>query len=1061
MLGTALTGSASNTCQAYTNFADSLGVVAVITKTQPFPMMVRSGYCGTTGYAARGRVFIDFNKNGSFTANEAVADFGPLTATGSGSAREWFNMNLIVPVSADTGIARLRVVYREDAATFADVLGCGTYGYGETEDYLVRITNPTIANPVLASPANNTFLNVNGPDQVRVNINWTPATRFIGTGAPATYTWQLASRAAGNFNTPLLSLTSNNAGADTALTLTLAQLDAALASLNVSVGDTVRGIWRVRAITGTDTLFSPATWNIDIRRGTITEAVTAFSLVTPPNNTILPVVGPGSQTAQIRWTTPVVAGSAPITYQWLAIAPNGNFNAPLVTLNANASDTSLILTYSALNALLTSLNVNLGDTARLDWTVRATSGTFTRLATQTWRISLVRGGLAPLRLAVAPVGTTTTQVRAPNGFASHTFLRAATFVPRTELAAASVDSGVFIQTLSFRVTAGADLPNKGRFVLYLGNGSNTTYTRGTAWTGALTGLNVAYDDSLSLRTTAGVMTLNLSQPFLYTGGSIEIAYDWNAVAPFASVAPVTYAANSAIASSLVSAASATAAPATLAATAFRPEFIWGVDDRKANEVEVITMFAKGRNPRNYGTPETIQAIVRNNGYQARTNLPVTLSVAGANTFTNVQTIASLASDSTQLVTFSAFTGTSVGFNNMTVSVPVDDNVANNAKTWAQEQTDSIFSYNDSVTVGNGAVGYNTGAGLLLSRFSINGTRSVAAARIRIGDAAAIAGNSVSAVVLNDSGVIVSQSAPVALTAADLRTWVVFPFSAPVNITNGNFYIGLAQTANAVGYFPVAFQAETPTRTNAYFTGPVTGGVVPSPVAGFRLMIEAHVGPQFVPADTLSRFNLVAPSNNTTLNIQGDPAQTAQIRWRSSTRTGGIGTTTYQWLLDVPAGDFSNPVLRVNAGTDTSLTLTYGQIVDSLAAKGVQVGSGFAGRWNVLATNGPVSRLANIPFTITLNRGVMTSIEETDFSKSIILYPNPAAYSAKLQINTPGDKELSIVIVNAVGQEMKKFNVSSSIANDIELDLTSLNQGLYFVRVTNGSEMAIKRLMIQR
>jgi hypothetical protein len=166
-------------------------------------------------------------------------------------------------------------------------------------------------------------------------------------------------------------------------------------------------------------------------------------------------------------------------------------------------------------------------------------------------------------------------------------------------------------------------------------------------------------------------------------------------------------------------------------------------------------------------------------------------------------------------------------------------------------------------------------------------------------------------------------------------------------------------------------------------------------------------------------------------------------------------------LDVPAGDFSNPVLRVNAGTDTSLTLTYGQIVDSLAAKGVQVGSGFAGRWNVLATNGPVSRLANIPFTITLNRGVMTSIEETDFSKSISLYPNPAAYSAKLQINTPGDKELSVVIVNAVGQEMKKFNVSSSIANDIELDLTSLNQGLYFVRVTNGSEMAIKRLMIQR
>lgn len=227
------------------------------------------------------------------------------------------------------------------------------------------------------------------------------------------------------------------------------------------------------------------------------------------------------------------------------------------------------------------------------------------------------------------------------------------------------------------------------------------------------------------------------------------------------------------------------------------------------------------------------------------------------------------------------------------------------------------------------------------------------------------------------------------------------------------------------------------------------------------MIEAHVGPLFVPADTLSRFNLVTPANNTTLNIQGDPTQTAQIRWRPSTRTGGVGSTTYQWLLDVPAGDFSNPVLRVNAGTDTSLTLTFGQIVDSLAAKGVPVGGGFSGRWNVRATNGPVNRLANIPFTLTLNRGVMTSIEETDFSKSISLYPNPAAFTAKLQVNALGEKLLSITIVNAVGQEMKKMQVSSSISNGIELDLANLNEGLYFVRISDGNEMAIKRLMIQR
>ena len=1064
ILGSTITGTAESLCEGYTNYADSLGIAATILKTQPFAMSVKSGYCGTSSYTAYGRVFIDLNRDGQFDADEAVSDFGPLTATGSGAARQWFNLNVVVPATADTGVTRMRIVWREGVSTSTAITGCGTYTYGETEDYTVRLTNPALTSSILTAPANNTFLNVDGSGATSASITWTPALSFTGATS-ISYAWQLAARAAGNFNTPLVTIPANNSGADTALTLNFTQIDATLASLSVPVGDTVRGIWRVRAIAGTDTSYSSNTWNIDIRRGTVTDPISAFALLTPPNFTILPIVGAGSQTAQVRWTT-ADAGGQPVTYQWLAIAPGGNFNTPVVALNANGngSDTSLTLTYAAVDALLASLNFNVGDSVYLDWTVRATSGSFTRLATQTWRITLYRGGIAPLRLAVAPVFTNAnTGTRGPTGASNQAFLRVATIVTKAEMAAASIDSGTSLANVALRATTGAAAAVRGKMTMYLRNASDTVsvYSRGAAWTGAIQGLSIVHDDSLTVRTTPGLMTIPFTQPFVYTGGAIEIAFEWAASAPFAATG-AGYAANVAIVGSSAAAQSATAFPANLTITTnnqFRPELTWGADDRKANEVEVVTLFAKGRNPLTYGTPEVIQAIVRNNGYANRTNLPVTLNIAGANTFTNVQTIANLAPDSTQLVTFSAFTGTALGFNNMTVSIPADENNANNTKTWAQQQTDSIFSYNDTVTVGIGAVGFQTGnPGLLLTRFSINGTRSVVAARIRIGTGATTAGNSVYAVVTNDSGVIVAQSGTVALTTAELGTWVVFPFPTPVNITNGNFFIGLAQPT--IGYGPVAFQAESPTRANAYFTAPLAGGV-PSQVGGFRLMIEAHVGPEFIPADTLSRFNLVAPANNTTLNIQGDPTQTAQIRWRTSTRTGGVGTTTYEWLLDVPAGDFSNPVLRVNAGADTSLTLTYGQIVDSLAAKGVPVGGSFAGRWTVRAINGPVNRLANIPFTITINRGVMTSIEETDFSKAISLYPNPAAYTAKLQVNVPGEKVLSVVIVNAVGQEMKKFQVSSSVANDMELDLSNLNQGLYFVRVSDGNEMAIKRLMIQR
>lgn len=1064
ILGTTVTGSASSTCQTYTDFTN-LGVAADIVKGRGFAMSVRSGYCGTSAFAARGRVFVDANKNGVFEASEAVANFGPPAATGSGAAREWFNFQIYVPGTADTGITRMRIVYQQGAATFEAINGCGTYTNGETEDYNIRLVNPTTASePFLVGPANNAFLNVNGPASSVATINWRPTIPFNGTAQSAVrYTWQLANRITGSFATPLLSLASNSNGADTALVLNFQQLDAALAGLGVAVGDTVRGMWRVRAIAGNDTVHSFQTWNIDIRRGTVTDALAAFNLLAPANGTVLPVTGPGSQSVTIRWNRSVEGNNNPVTYQWLAIAPGGNFNTPTVALPSgnNGTDTSLTLTFSQIDALLASLNFNVGDSAILDWTVRATSGSFNRLAVQTWRVRLFRGGIAPLRLAVAPVGTTTTQVRAPNGLNTHTFLRAATFVPASELAAAGVDSGETIASLSFRLTAGAGVPNKGRFTLYLGNGQNTTYNRGTAWPGVTTGLAVRYDDSLSLRTTAGLMTLQLSQPFVYTGGSIEIAYDWAAVAPFA-VAPgiATYSANNAIGGSLVSAASATAVPTTLSATAFRPEFVWGVDDRKANEAEVITLYAKGRNPRVWGTPEVVQAVVRNNGFQVRNNLAVTLNVAGANTFTNTQTVATLGIDSVATVNFANFTGTALGFNNMTVSVPNDDVNANNSKSWVQQQTDSIFSYNDSSLTGLGGVGYNTGSGLLLTRYTVAGQRSIRAARMRISNTAAIIGNGLFAVVLNDSGVILAQSAPRVITAADTNQWVIFSFANPVNINNGNFYIGMAQPANATtGYFPLAFQAENPTRANSYYTAALNGSGLAT-VDGFRLMIEAHVGAPVIPVDSLSRFSLVAPGNNTVLTLEGDPTQTVNIRWNRSRRSVGTTPVSYQWLLDVPGTTFTNPVVRVNAGTDTSLTLTYGQIVDTLALRGVAVGAGFVGRWTVRASSDTLSRLATLPFNITLNRGVMTSIEETEFSKSIVLYPNPAAYTAKLQI-TGSDKDLAITVVNAVGQEMKKFTVNSGVRNEIEIDLANLNEGLYFVRISDGSNMAIKRLMIQR
>ena len=95
---------------------------------------VQIGTCGGN-YNNAVKIFIDYNQNGSFAeANEQVyvspaSTSGPHTETGS----------FTIPASATLGSTMMRVVNVE-TSTPSSITSCGTYGWGETEDYQVTIS---------------------------------------------------------------------------------------------------------------------------------------------------------------------------------------------------------------------------------------------------------------------------------------------------------------------------------------------------------------------------------------------------------------------------------------------------------------------------------------------------------------------------------------------------------------------------------------------------------------------------------------------------------------------------------------------------------------------------------------------------------------------------------------------------------------------------------------------------------------------------------------------------------------------------------------------------------
>lgn len=118
-------------CESYT---DNTSMVANLVSGGNHVLRIKNGSCSggnDDGYIG---VWIDYDHDGTYQATELVAQFGPTY-----NYEDHF-ATVSVPTSALTGLTGMRVVISEATTVSA----CGSYLYGETEDFMVDIqTAPT------------------------------------------------------------------------------------------------------------------------------------------------------------------------------------------------------------------------------------------------------------------------------------------------------------------------------------------------------------------------------------------------------------------------------------------------------------------------------------------------------------------------------------------------------------------------------------------------------------------------------------------------------------------------------------------------------------------------------------------------------------------------------------------------------------------------------------------------------------------------------------------------------------------------------------------------------
>jgi hypothetical protein len=253
------------------------------------------------------------------------------------------------------------------------------------------------------------------------------------------------------------------------------------------------------------------------------------------------------------------------------------------------------------------------------------------------------------------------------------------------------------------------------------------------------------------------------------------------------------------------------------------------------DASVLATYTLGSMALNYSANHVVQARVFNSGTNSVTNLPVTLSITGANTFNNVQTISSLAPGDSVTVSFASFTPTTDGTNTVTVSVGNDADNSNNSKSVTQLVTGNSLTYavgTDAV----GGVGFNSVTGDFVAKFNtaiaaqlnqcvVNFFAGGQQFQLGVWDATGAGGT---------PGTLLYTS-PTYTSTAGAYTVLIDP---TVNIPAGDFYIGVRQIGTTNVSF--AYQTETPIRAGSFYFASPSGNttwVDFSPANSFRFMIN--------------------------------------------------------------------------------------------------------------------------------------------------------------------------------------------------------------------------------
>lgn len=221
--------------------------------------------------------------------------------------------------------------------------------------------------------------------------------------------------------------------------------------------------------------------------------------------------------------------------------------------------------------------------------------------------------------------------------------------------------------------------------------------------------------------------------------------------------------------------------------------------------------------------QNIEVIIKNNGLATQSNITVSLTVSGSNSFINTQTFVSLPYNGTISIIFSPFTPSIIGTNSVFVTVPTDQNNMNNFSNAIQNVT--CFNVSVAPQIPDSSFkgsGYGNSSILFKYNAPIQSTSIIAVGCVVPSFSLANnLGKQIAPILYNMNTQQMFVGDTVTIQNKHLDTLSYYSFKKPIQlISNNDYLIGISPLGYT--YWPIG-NTTSPTYSNSlnfYFSQPI-------------------------------------------------------------------------------------------------------------------------------------------------------------------------------------------------------------------------------------------------